>query len=193
MDQNGSLLIYFFFFGRGTQFNPEFSFVTLHPFYKVFSISCAVSGTHLRGFVELRSLIHWFLQPPMFASLESLVLLPSVGFNEASAVLCLVALSCLTLRNPMDCSPPSSSVHGDSSGKNTGVGCHSLLQGISPGIKPRSSTLQADSLQSEPPGKHKNIGVDSLSLLQGIFPAQESNWNLLHCRWIPCQLSYPGS
>ena len=26
----------------------------------------------------------------------------------------------------MDCSPPCSSVHGDSSGKNTGVGCHAL-------------------------------------------------------------------
>ena len=26
--------------------------------------------------------------------------------------------------------PPDSSVHGDSSGKNSGVGCHSLLQGI---------------------------------------------------------------
>ena len=30
----------------------------------------------------------------------------------------------------MDCSLPSSSIHGDSLGKNTGVGCHSLLQGI---------------------------------------------------------------
>ena len=30
----------------------------------------------------------------------------------------------------MDCSPPGSSVHGDSPGKNTGVGCHALLQGI---------------------------------------------------------------
>ena len=30
----------------------------------------------------------------------------------------------------MDCSPPASSVHGDSPGKNTGVGCHVLLQGI---------------------------------------------------------------
>ena len=30
----------------------------------------------------------------------------------------------------MDCSPPGSSVHGDSPGKNTGVGCHVLLQGI---------------------------------------------------------------
>ena len=40
------------------------------------------------------------------------------------------------------------------SGKNTGVGCHSLLQGNlpNPGIKPGSPTLQADSLLSEPPG-----------------------------------------
>ena len=41
-----------------------------------------------------------------------------------------VARSCPTLYNPMDCSPPGSSVHGDSPCKNTGVGCHSLLQGI---------------------------------------------------------------
>ena len=32
----------------------------------------------------------------------------------------------------MDCSLPGSSVHGDSPGKNTGVGCHDLLQGIFP-------------------------------------------------------------
>ena len=31
---------------------------------------------------------------------------------------------------PMDCSLPGSSVHGDSPGKNTGVVCHALLQGI---------------------------------------------------------------
>jgi len=38
----------------------------------------------------------------------------------------------------MDCSPPGSSVHGDSPGKNTGVGCHALLQGIFPtqGLNP---------------------------------------------------------
>ena len=41
-------------------------------------------------------------------------------------------LSCPTLCDPMDCSPPGSSVHGDSPGKNTGVGCHALLQGIFP-------------------------------------------------------------
>ena len=45
---------------------------------------------------------------------------------------CLVTQLRLTLCNPLDCSPPGSSVHGDSPGKNTGVGCHSLLQGIFP-------------------------------------------------------------
>ena len=46
------------------------------------------------------------------------------------AVLCLVTQLCLTLCNPMNCNPPGSSVHRDSPGKNTGVGCHALLQGI---------------------------------------------------------------
>ena len=41
----------------------------------------------------------------------------------------LVTQSCLTLCDPMDCSPPGFSVHGDFPGKNTGVGCHFLLQG----------------------------------------------------------------
>jgi len=54
----------------------------------------------------------------------------------------------------MDSSPPSSSVHGDSPGKITGVGCRVLPGDLpNPGIKPRSPTLQADYLQSELPGK----------------------------------------
>ena len=55
------------------------------------------------------------------------------------AVLCLVTQSCPTLCDPMDCSLPGSSVHGDSPRKNTGVGCHALLQGIFPtrGSNPR--------------------------------------------------------
>ena len=47
-------------------------------------------------------------------------------------VLCLVAQLCPILCNPMDCSPPSSYVHGDSPGKNTRVGCLFLLQGVFP-------------------------------------------------------------
>ena len=79
--------------------------------------------------------------------------------------------------------------------QNTGVGSLSLLQGNlpNPGIKPRSPTLQADSLLAEPQGKPKNTGVHSLSLLQWIFLTQELNQGLLHCRWILYQLSYQGS
>ena len=54
----------------------------------------------------------------------------------------------------------NSATHGlyspwSSPGQNTGVGSHSLHQGIFPthGIEPRSPTLQADSLPAEPPGK----------------------------------------
>ena len=42
----------------------------------------------------------------------------------------------------MDCSTPGSSVPGDSPGKNTGGGCHALLQGVflevDPVIEPTS-------------------------------------------------------
>ena len=43
----------------------------------------------------------------------------------------------------------------DFPGKNTGVGCHALLQGIFPtqASEPRSPASQVDSLPSEPPGK----------------------------------------
>ena len=50
----------------------------------------------------------------------------------------LVTQSCLTLCDPTDCSLPGSSVHGDFSGKNTGVGCHALLRGES--SHPRDQT-----------------------------------------------------
>ena len=43
---------------------------------------------------------------------------------------CSVIQSCLTLCDPTDCSLPGSSVHGIFLGKNTGVGCHFLLQEI---------------------------------------------------------------
>ena len=67
--------------------------------------------------------------PTQNMSSRLLSLLPSVNNH---AVLCLVAESCLTLCNPMDSSPPGSSVHGDSPGKNAEVGNLSLLQGIFP-------------------------------------------------------------
>ena len=59
-----------------------------------------------------------------------------------------VAKSCPTLCKPVDCSLTGSSVHGDSPGKNTGVGFHFLLQGIFPnrGWNPRLLHQQKDSL-----------------------------------------------
>ena len=47
-------------------------------------------------------------------------------------VLVLFAQSCPTLCDPMDYSPPGSSVHEIFPGKDTGVGRHFLLQGIFP-------------------------------------------------------------
>ena len=47
-------------------------------------------------------------------------------------MLCIVTHLCLTLSDPMDCSLPGSSVHGDSPGKNIGVGGRPLLPGIFP-------------------------------------------------------------
>ena len=44
----------------------------------------------------------------------------------------LVPTWCLTLYDLMDHSPPGSSVYVCFPGKNTGVGCHFLLQGILP-------------------------------------------------------------
>ena len=43
-----------------------------------------------------------------------------------------VTQSCPTLSDPMDCSPPGPLCPWDSPGKNTGVGCHALLQEIFP-------------------------------------------------------------
>ena len=49
-------------------------------------------------------------------------------FNSESEVTQL----CPTLWDPMECSLPGSSIHRIFPGKNTGVGCHFLLQGIFP-------------------------------------------------------------
>ena len=70
--------------------------------------------------------------------------------------------SCLTLCNPLDCSPPGSSVHVNSPGRNTGVGCHALLQGVFPteGSNPLLLHLllwQAGSLPLATPGKPLRI------------------------------------
>ena len=66
-----------------------------------------------------------------------------------------VSESCLTLCNPMDCSPPRSSVHGILQARMLEWVAIPFSRGFlpNPGIKCRSPALQADSLPSEPSGK----------------------------------------
>ena len=52
--------------------------------------------------------------------------------TDVYTLCCAKSLSCVRLCNPMDCSPPGSSVHEDSPGKNIGVSYHALLEGIFP-------------------------------------------------------------
>ena len=92
---------------------------------------------------------------------------------------------------PTLCDPMDFTVHGPLQARTlepTPVG----LDRPNPGIETMSPALQADSSPAEPQGTPKNTGVGSLSLLQWMFLIQESNWGLLHCRWIFYQLSYQG-
>ena len=50
--------------------------------------------------------------------------------QSGTVCVCSVAQLCLILCDPIHCSPTGSFVHEDSPGKNTGMGCHVLLQGI---------------------------------------------------------------
>ena len=82
----------------------------------------------------------------------------------------------------------------NSPGQNTGVGSHSLLQGIFPtqGLNPALLHCRRILYQLSHKGS-LTTGVGSLSLLQQVFPTQELNQGLPHCRQILCQLSYQGS
>ena len=75
----------------------------------------------------LNVLLMWTLKELHFSSEKQ-----ELGVIQESikVPMCLVTQLCPTLCNLMDCSLPGSSVHGNSSGKNTRGGCHALLQGI---------------------------------------------------------------
>ena len=81
---------------------------------------------------------------------------------------CLVTQLCLTLCDPMDCSLPSSSVHGISQARTLGVGCHFLFQ-WAPRISSVQSLVMSDSLWSHglqhtrPPCPSPTLGAYSNS------------------------------
>ena len=82
--------------------------------------------------------------------------------DEGRASTCgLCAQACLTLLGPHGLWPTGSSVHEDSPGKNTGVGCPFLLQGIFPtqGLNPSLLHWQTDPLPLRhlgSPGFHRS-------------------------------------
>ena len=108
----------------------------------------------------------------------------------------LIVRLCPTLCDPMDCSSPDSSVHGDSPGKNIRGDCHALLQGIFPtqGLNPRlphrgqilyylshqgrfqGSHAAAKSLQSCPTLCYPIDGSPPGSPVPGIFQARTLEW-----------------
>ena len=66
----------------------------------------------------------------------------------------LIAQSCLTFCDPMDCSLPGSSVHGILQARILEWVVFPSLEDLpNPGIKSGSPALQADSLPAELPGK----------------------------------------
>ena len=73
-------------------------------------------------------LIPWI---PKQTKTKLLVIWKWVKIPELYPNVCAV-LSFSVVYDWRDCSPPGSSVHGDSPGKNTGVRCDALLQGIFP-------------------------------------------------------------
>ena len=71
-----------------------------------------------------------------------------------------IAQSCLTLCNPTDCSPPGCNCRQSPQSTEfsrqeycSGLPFSSLGDLSDPGIEPQSPALQANSLQSKPPGK----------------------------------------
>ena len=95
------------------------------------------------------------------------------GFISISTITAAKSLqSCPTLYDPIDGSPPSSPLPWDSPGKNTGVGCHFLLQCMK--MKSESETAQSCPTLSYPtdcslPG----------SAVYGIFQARVLEWGAI--------------
>ena len=90
----------------------------------------------------------------IFFFLDNLVFSLSV-FGDFCEHACV--LLCLTVCNPMGCSPPGSSVHGIFKARILKwVAISFFRESPQPGIKPMSpvsSALQADSLPAEPLGR----------------------------------------
>ena len=82
--------------------------------------------------------------------------------------------SCPTLCDPIDSSPPGSPRPWDSPGKNTGVGCHFLLQSMK--VKSESEVAQSHPTLSDP----KDCSPAGSSI-HGIFQVRVLQWGRYYC------------
>ena len=76
--------------------------------------------------------LQWLLQTTSTASQSEQCSAPVLSYLSTVLMRAYISMSCPTLCDPTDSASPGCSVHGDSRGKNTVVGCHALLQGVFP-------------------------------------------------------------
>ena len=103
---------------------------------------------------------------------EPEIKLPTYAAAAAAAAAAKSLQSCLTLCDCIDGSPPGSSRPWDSPGKNTGVGCHFLLQCMK--VKSEREVTQlcpivSDPMDCSPPG----------SSVHGIYQARVLEWGAI--------------
>ena len=139
----------------------------------------------------------WFSQCDLRWELMDL----NLSFSKCSLVIittimgailcCTKSFSHVRLCDSMDCSPPGSSCLWVSPGKNTGVGCHALLQGIFPTQILNSGLLcllrwQADSLPlaslGKPSGKYSSQLSSKGMCLSWHFITMKHSWKV---HWFP--------
>ena len=121
-----------------------------------------VASVHrLESLFSLRTISPQLLGPPQPSQgppwCQPTSLAPQVGdfFLQIFLLLCVLSHSVTqsTVRDPMDCSPPGSSVHGILQARMEWVTMPSSRDFPTPRIEPRSPALQVNSLLCEPPGK----------------------------------------
>jgi len=95
--------------------------------------------------------------------------------------MCVQSQSCLTLFDPMDCSPPDSTGHEDSSGQNTGVGSHSLLQGIFSAQRSKTGLLHCRQILYHVNHRRSPIILEWVAYPFSRGSSQPRNWTSISC------------
>ena len=96
---------------------------------------------------------------------------------------------CPTLCDPMDCSPPGSSVHGILPGKSTGVSYHALPQGIFPTQGSNSHPLRCGRVVL--PLSHQGSPIESQEVAKLAQRERSFIWECHHFIFFP-ERCFPG-